>query len=295
MEPRHHDAFWQWCNDVGVEAKRVAIQGTGPTRGLFAAQDIKNGAVVVNVPFAACMSLQSVPMKLLPPPLISANTLCTLSRRTLRMTAFESSFLWLSGMLATFAVASPRRNPYHPYMRLLPTTTKDLEASTAAALRQLTKAEQQDYWTLERQARRAENFLCDVTRRKAQHIHFTGNVPNLAAVRWAHRMVLSRAILLPSNCVPSAPEDLATYLDEHPDAQVMPALVPVVDLINNCCSSEPPNCVISTCKQNDVTNLSLAPRIVVCACRDIPQGEELTLPYDMLDRVVSLLRYGYLA
>lgn len=76
---------------------------------------------------------------------------------------------------------------------------------------------------------------------------------SLTELRWAFRMVLSRATIVPSLCEPSAPEDLSTFLAAQEDDEqhaagtfaknggksqrtsvsTVPCIIPLVDLINH--------------------------------------------------------------
>ncbi|ESL11215.1 hypothetical protein TRSC58_01040 [Trypanosoma rangeli SC58] len=134
-------------------------------------------------------------------------------------------------------------------------------------------------------------------------------VPSFDELRGAYRTVLHRSLLLPVDCVPSSPGDLADLFSERPDLDLLPTLVPLVDVIRGSSAarmstnavgsgvrgswddSTTANCALYTCTQADFfssgsrrrvvfeTEPLSSRRVVVCATRDMKEGDELLLDY----------------
>jgi len=110
------------------------------------------------------------------------------------------------------------------------------------------------------------------------------------ALLWAHHVVRSRAIELPSRCAPSAPHTLDALLDSSKQLMILPAIVPIVDLVNNCRIGEE-NCALYTCED---ASKRQERSVIMCTTREVLKGEELQIRYAQLDRPTFLFRFGFL-
>lgn len=138
-------------------------------------------------------------------------------------------------------------------------------------------------------------------------------VPNQSVLTQAYNTFLYRRMLLPINGEPSTPGDLSELLDGAPHLPLLPSMVPLIEHIRTLPTTsvdneventseneekegmrkvmEQPNCTLHTCHLSDfvspasrrrritapTSSLFSSRRVVVCAARDLREGEELTL------------------
>lgn len=149
------------------------------------------------------------------------------------------------------------------------------------------------------------------------HAHKRGvpgkEIPDQSALTHAYNSFLYRSILLPINGEPSTPGDLSELLEAAPHLPLLPSMVPLIEHIRTIPTInddaevenlndneerenmkehvEQPNCILHTCQLSEflspasrrrritapTSSLFSSRRVVVCAARDLREGEELTL------------------
>jgi hypothetical protein len=296
-----HAPFNTWCTEQGVTTSKVTMQHSlqdGST--LMATAAIPSGTVLLNIPFKAVLSVETVPVAALPrrfPPF----KFFAAALRPLHASRYEAKCSWLATMLATIVA---RESPlFRPYIGTFP-PLGHLDVRRKQLLQQLSDAERQDVAALA-----ADN------RRFARHAHriaarcFPRTTPPPEAFQWAHDVVLQRALTMPSFCVPSAPLSIGTFLQKDraiQDDLATPALVPFADALAH--GIHDANCELYTCIHKDFvdathrtrarpTSVSLAShrRVVVCASQDIKAGEVLSSPLCKgIDKPMCVFRFGVL-
>lgn len=142
----------------------------------------------------------------------------------------------------------------------------------------------------------------------------TQEVPDLPNLTLAYHTVLYRSMLLPINGEPSAPGDLNELMDAAPHLPLLTSLIPLIEHIRSIpvsnneaeidgagedgekdaeVQTEIPNCILYTCQQSEflsptsrrravtapTSSLFSSRKVVVCAARDLKEGEELSLGF----------------
>lgn len=316
--PYTMDGFWEACAAHGIVSKKVAVHRSPHTAspiGLCVDEAVKHGAPLVNVPYHAVLNAQTLRGDLLPralPPLRKA--VLFLTRRG-RMGSVTAHSLWLACFLACYAadcahtlhVATPSLRPllndtvYPPLPNLfLPANAASCPSLRDATPAALTAAESR----VSAEVELAHALLRHYGKRRGLSPCLC---PRREAVTLSYRTVMQRAVLLPWNCEPSAPGDLAELFESSPDLPLTPSLVPVIDMIRAAPSvavaagsteedseaaSGGGNCELLTCVQSDFVSptsrrrviVETAPlaarRVVVCAAKPIQPGEELLMEFE---------------
>jgi hypothetical protein len=309
-------AFWEWCASRGIEHRPLSIglrqpldnqpppaqrkekktqAAAPPLRGLFSVEALPAAAVVLTVPYAATIGIETAPLGLLPAALPSARRIVKAFSKT-SFGRFECQYLWLAVALAGFVTQRPADAEaaalLQPYLAVLPRSGVSAPPPQAAwAL--LDAGERARYADVAGECDAAVEKLARLTAWHAERRRFTGALPSPMALDWGYRTALARATLLPCGCDHSAPEPLAEWLAGRPQQPVLPALVPVVDLINSpdvaATGDRRGNCALFTCRGDGAAGNVVA----VATTRAVAAGEELLLPYDMADRAVGLYKHGF--
>lgn len=315
------NAFWEACTVHGVVSKPLTLHrvphAASPV-GLCAGEAIKHGAPVINVPYSAVLNGQTLRGDRLPPALPPLRKAVRFLTRRGRLGTVTAHSLWLASFLAchlearaSAAAAATSLDPllsdgaYPP----LPNLFTPANAASCVSLRELSA-------TALRAAEDRVGEEVDLTH--AMLRHYTkrrGVMPRLCPGRDAlvlsYRTVMQRALLLPWNCEPSAPGDLAELIESSPELSLLPSLVPVIDMVRAApataarsaeqafdeeggaqATADGGNCALLTCVQSDFVSSSsrrrvivettplAARRVVVCATRPIKEGEELLMDFE---------------
>ncbi|KPI85209.1 hypothetical protein ABL78_5754 [Leptomonas seymouri] len=314
------DAFWDACTARGVVSKKLTVYRTPHTAspvGLRVAEAAKHGAPLINVPYHAALNAQTLRGDLLPralPPLRKA--LLFLTRRG-RIGSVTAHSLWLACFLACYGeecayTQHALKSSLRPFLNdsvypQLPNLFLTANASHCPSLRGMSAVELQ-----EADCRVSKEM--DLAHTMLRHYGKRRGIPSSLCPRrdllvQSYRTVMQRAVLLPWNCEPSAPGDLAELMEASPDIPLIPSLVPVIDMIRPAHSAETAagskeksdsgevptssgNCILLTCVQSDFVSPSsrrrvivetvplAARRIVVCATKPIKDGEELLMDFE---------------
>ncbi|KPA73523.1 hypothetical protein ABB37_09835 [Leptomonas pyrrhocoris] len=314
------DVFWEACTAHGVVSKKLVVHrsphSTSPV-GLCAAEAVKHGAPLINVPYHAVLNAQTLRGDLLPralPPLRKAALFLTRRGRLGLVTAHS---LWLACFLACHAeecahAQHARKSFLHPFLSNgvyppLPNLFLTANASSCPGLRSVPAAELQE---AERRVSGEMDLIHTMLRHYGKRRGVpAGLCPHREALVLSYRTVMQRAILLPLNCQPSSPDDLAELIESSPGIPLIPSLVPVIDMIRPAHPSKTAaeakeddeseaeltssaNCTLLTCVQSDFVSPSsrrrvivetaplAARRVVVCAAKAIKEGEELRMDFE---------------
>lgn len=305
------DSFWQECKGRGVMTKRLVMYRTPESAspwGLRVVDAVKHGAPLISVPYDAVLNGQTLRGDLLPralPPL--RKSVLFLTRRG-RVGTVAAHSLWLAAFLACSAAVRTAAKESSPTPRdallssavypPLPNLFAPQHAPACASLRHLSPPD-----------------LQEAAHRVAAEVHLTHSLlqhyarrrgvpralcPSTEALTLAYRTVMQRAVLLPWNCEPSAPGDIAELIASSPEIALLPSLVPIIDMIQPAPPSEEEekrrggssNCLLFTCEESDFVSstsrrrviVETAPlasrRVVVCAARQLKEGEELLMDFE---------------
>ncbi|KAG8344774.1 hypothetical protein ERJ75_001590000 [Trypanosoma vivax] len=326
------NCFWTWCAQNGIVSKRLSIRRGGQKDAsqlsLHVDEPVRAGTVVLSVPYLVTLNPQTVRGDLRPTAMPPVRTMCRCLLRRNRMDIITAHGLWLAGCLACFGrllahnrkldiapMLSPALFPELPspfrlaHVDYFPAIADVLRGESNGTLSESSLAAYEK--RTESQLRLTHGILQLYRRRRVPHVR-PEFLPSLLELRMAHRTILQRSVLLPANCIPSAPGDLADLFEESPDLETIPSLVPLVDIIRSplaaIASGEKTevapavkaagasekvvaNCSLHTCTQADFlspgtrrrvvieTSVLSNRRIVVCALCDLKVGEELLLNY----------------
>ncbi|KEG09296.1 hypothetical protein DQ04_05461010 [Trypanosoma grayi] len=314
--------FWAWCTQSGVVSKKLSVRRgvheAVPQLSLHMGEAVRAGAVVVSVPYLATLNAQTIRGGMRPAAVPSFRATCAFLTRRQRMDVATANSLWLASCLACYRrllaqghamSIAPLLSP--ALMPALPSPFVAAHAGFYPAIAAALPSGQDDavvasfLSTLGAQAE-AQLQLTHAALQFYQHRRMSRVsprlVPTLDELRMAHRAVLQRGVLLPFDCVPSSPGDLADLFEERPDLDLLPTFVPLIDIIRSPTALQTPkgekvgdntaaNCTLHTCTQANFISLGsrrrvvveTAPlssrRIVVCAASDLKEGEELLLDY----------------
>ncbi|AAZ10118.1 hypothetical protein, conserved [Trypanosoma brucei brucei TREU927] len=322
--------FWEWCAQNGIVSKKLFIrqsmQGLMPLLSLHADQPIGAGDVVLSVPYLSTLNAQTVRGDLRPVAVPSIRVMCRfLQRRGVDISTARA--LWLASCLAcaTRLVAQGHEVGFAPLLSssLLPKLPSPFveayvggypaisDALAGVADEPVRRAYLKDFETQVRSQLRATHAILRFNqRRHPSRIPLT-LLPTVDELCAAYRTVLQRSVMLPVDCVPSSPGDLADLLEEKQGIDVLPSLVPGIDIIRSPTGYPPvtsvagnssgtpiagdesnaANCSLHTCVQSDFISpgtrrrvlLETEPlsnrRVVVCSTKEIKVGEELFLSY----------------
>ncbi|RNF26208.1 uncharacterized protein Tco025E_01516 [Trypanosoma conorhini] len=322
--------YWAWCAQNGVVSKKLllhrSVQGLMPQFSLCLNEPVRAGAVVATVPYLVTLNAQTIRGDMKPAAVPPVRAMCAFLARRRRMDVVTARALWLACCLACYRrlllqghalgnapLFSRRLMPELPS----PFTSAHIQAypALAAALPEGVNdgaAEESFLSPLRRQVegqlRATHAALRFYQRRRSPHLS-QQLVPSFDELRMAYRTVLHRSLLLPVDCVPSSPGDLADLFSERPDLDLLPTLVPLVDVIRSSAAARgsteaagrdacggrddgtAANCALHTCTHADFLSSGSRRRVVfeteplssrcvvVCATRDLKEGEELLLDY----------------
>ncbi|KAH9599544.1 hypothetical protein LSM04_005487 [Trypanosoma melophagium] len=326
--------LWEWCAEKGVVSKRLSIhrhmQGLMPHLSLHVGEAVRAGAVVLTVPYLVTLNAQTIRGDMKPLAVPSVRTMCAFLTRLGRMDIITAKSLWLTSCVACYRKLLSQGRDFdisplfsRSLMPILPSPFVSSHVrsfpSIASTLPEgLNNAEEETFLSslkveTEAQLRVAHAALQFYQKRHTSRVS-SQLVPSLDELRMAYRTVMHRSMLLPLDCVPSAPGDLADLFTERPDIEVLPSFVPLIDIIrspsvlqpsNNAAGvvakkqkgtvvSQPPpavNCALYTCTHSDFvssgsrrrvvfeTSPLSSRRVVVCAMSDLKEGDELFLDY----------------
>ncbi|EAN93105.1 hypothetical protein C3747_276g12 [Trypanosoma cruzi] len=322
--------YWAWCAQNGVVSKKLflrrSLHGLMPQFSLHVAESVRAGAVVATVPYLVTLNTQTIRGDMKPAAVPPVRAMCKFLTRRRRMDLVTARSLWLASCLACYRrllaqghslsiapllsrlIMPELPSPFtSTHIRCYPAIVASLpEGVDVAALEESVFS---SLWKrVEGQLRVTHAALYFYHQRRVTHIprHL---VPSFDELSMAYRMVLHRSLLLPIDCVPSSPGDLADLFTEQPDLDLLPTLVPVVDVIRSSAvartlleakgggvrgsqdDSTAANCALYTCTQSDFVSSGTrrrvvfeteplsSRRVVVCATRDLKEGEELLLDY----------------
>jgi hypothetical protein len=230
-------ALASWVKEEGGFISDVACGERDGVRGLYATKDVPKGALLLSVPEACCIAADEDPQ-------------WGLSLRELTTARL---------------VGSLTRGEHAPYIATLPSDEPLLCDWSDAELAELQSPRLAD------DARGMLPFLDEST---ARILPWTKGTE--ADVRWAERMVRSRALLFDDGGFNSL-GDL--------DSPAMMALVPLLDLANH-----------RTPDLGEVEPVAIdvaAKAITLAAPRDLKEGEEVTICYRYEGNEKLLLDYGF--
>ena len=317
---------------IGTRHAAPEAGGRPALRGLFAATAARAGDVLATVPFqSACLSPGAAPFGLLPPRAVLPSP-AGLRRRGVGGGEAEAQHLWLAAAVACLVAArgaGPSPTPglglavsaeveagWGPYLDLLPAAvppsadvaTRQRDAAAAALL---TPPEQAQLAALAAAGRAEMDKLGRLLRRRAAKTRYNGVLPSPAALEWAQRVVWSRALLLPAGCAPTMPrsiEEWAAELEETDaaaddpstadggggggGAPMLPAMIPIMDMVNAPPPGGAGNCELATAEAVGVPH-GAAARVVLRATAAVAAGDELVAPYAVADRPAAVLRFGF--
>ena len=229
-------ALASWVKTEGGFVGDVAVETRDGVRGLYTTKDVPTGTLLLSVPEACCIAADEDPQ-------------WGLSLRELTTARL---------------VGSRTRGEHEPYIATLPSDEPLLCDWSDAELAELQSPRLAD------DARGMLPFLDEST---ARILPWTKGTED--DVRWAERMVRSRAILCESGF--NSLGDL--------DSPAMMALVPLVDLANH-----------RTPDLGEVEPVGLDPSaraVTLAAPRDLKEGDEVTICYRYEGNEKLLLDYGF--
>ena len=230
-------ALAAWVKTEGGFIGDVAVEKRDGVRGLYTTKDVPKGTLLLSVPEACCIAANEDPQ-------------WGLSLRELTTARL---------------VGSRTRGEHEPYIATLPSDEPLLCDWSDAELAELQSTRLADT------ARGMLPFLDEST---ARILPWTKGTE--ADVRWAERMVRSRALLFDDGGFNSL-GDL--------DSPAMMALVPLVDLANH-----------RTPDLGEVEPVGLDPSaraVTLAAPRDLKEGDEVTICYRYEGNEKLLLDYGF--
>ena len=233
----HEHALARWVESEGGFVGDVACRESDGVRGLYATKDVQKGTLLLSVPEACCIAANEDPQ-------------WGLSLRELATARL---------------VGSRTRGEHEPYIATLPSDEPLLCDWSDAELAELQSPR------LTEASRGMLPFLDEST---ARILPWTKGTE--ADVRWAERMVRSRALLFDDGGFNSL-GDL--------DSPAMMALVPLVDLANH-----------RTPDLGEVEPVGLDPSaraVTLVAPRDLKEGDEVTICYRYEGNEKLLLDYGF--
>lgn len=318
--PSDLNFFWEACAVQGVVSKKLTmhrIPHSATPVGLCAGEAVPHGAPLITVPYQSVMNGQTLRGDMLPPALPPLRKAMRFLTRRGRLGPVTAHSLWLACFLACFHQSSAHTrggilaSPLQPFLSdavypSLPSLFSPTHASSCPSLRGVAEDE------LKAAAARVAGEL-ELTHTMLRHYvkrcgHAPYLCPSIDALALAYRTVMQRALLLPWNCEPSAPDDLSELMESSPDLAVVPSLVPVIDMIRPAPPTETrtsegkseteveavrsANCALFTCVQSDFLSPSsrrrvvmetsplAARRVVVCAAKPIKEGEELLMDFE---------------
>ncbi|ORC85672.1 uncharacterized protein TM35_000331290 [Trypanosoma theileri] len=329
--------LWEWCAEKGVVSKKLFIrrnmQGLMPHLSLHVGESVRAGAVVLTVPYLVTLNAQTIRGDMKPLAVPSVRTMCAFLTRRRRMDIITAKSLWLSSCVACYRRLLFQGRDFNisplfsrALMPLLPSPFVSSHVRSFPSIASMlpeglnNTAEESFLSSLkletEGQLRVTHAALQFYQKRHASRIS-SQLVPSLDELRMAYRTVMHRSMLLPLDCVPSAPGDLADLFTERPDIEVLPSFVPLVDIIRSPSvlqssneaaggvvgsrqhgkavsqqqQQQPSNCALYTCTHADFvssgsrrrvvfeTSPLSSRRVVVCAMSDLKEGDELLLDY----------------
>lgn len=305
--------FWEWCHGQGIKSKPLIIADRPPeeewlgarpaatssssssspgnnghqrpvkapaVRGIFTAEALKPGTVVAVVPFASCITTQTLGLftkrsnplfRHLLPSAVNSKALW----KTARLGTTESQHLWLTGVVAALKTAMMQQQQpqsilldrWAPYLDMLPNSYQEEERYVRQVLLpKLPPEHQEAYNDAFVFGHTQVSAFANLTKQVAKHKKISGALPSRYALDWAYRSVISRALVLPSGCQPSAPTQTLQELlmaNQNPETGLfyphfptVPAMVPLVDMFNSAVDSdtvpdpeELANCTVFTCEE----------------------------------------------
>ena len=226
-----------WVKTEGGFIGDVAVEKRDGVRGLYATKDMPKGTLLLSVPEACCIAADEDPQ-------------WGLSLRELTTARL---------------VGSRTRGEHEPYIATLPSDEPLLCDWSDAELAELQSL---------RLAKDAKGMLPFLDESTARILPWTKGTE--VDVRWAERMVRSRALLFDDGGFNSL-GDL--------DSPAMMALVPLVDLANH-----------RTPDLGEVEPVGLDPSaraVTLAAPRDLKEGDEITICYRYEGNEKLLLDYGF--
>lgn len=313
MQGSAHD-FWDACVGCGVVSKRLALRTTPSAAspvGLVAGEAIPHGAPLISVPYNAVFNGQTLRGDTLPRALPPLRKMVAFLTRRNRMGTVTAHTLWLSCFLACYrqqctVVKAPERRLLQPLLSgtVYPPLPSFFSASTHAACPSLRGCSAEELQEMDSRVQGELNLTYTMMRHYMKHRGVSPALrPSREMLVCAHRSVMQRAVLLPWNGAPSAPEELSELVARSPELPLLPSLVPVIDLIRATPSDSDAmteaevadshgNCAVYTCVQSDFLSsasrrrvvVETAPlaarRVVVCATKPLKEGEELLMDYE---------------
>ncbi|KAG5499174.1 hypothetical protein JIQ42_03986 [Leishmania sp. Namibia] len=309
------DGFWAACGGCGVTSKRLSIRKTTAAASpisLVAGEAIKHGSPVVTVPYNSIFNGQTLRGDILPRALPPLRKMVLFLTRRGRMGTVTAHSLWLACFIACYrqqcaVTKAVGRWPLQPLLSStvyppLPNLFLDSNKFACPSLRGSSATELQ---VLERRVLKEVELTYSMLRHYMKRRGVPSKLrPSTDMLVQAHRTVMQRALLLPLNGEPSAPEELSELIATSPDLPLFPSLVPVIDLIRaapldsrseaeeGAAVQSSGNCAIFTCVQSDFLSPSSrrrviaetaplsARRVVVCATKPIEEGAELLMEFE---------------
>ncbi|KAG5475257.1 hypothetical protein LSCM1_03368 [Leishmania martiniquensis] len=309
------EGFWAACVGCGVSSKRLALRQTAAAASpisLVTGEAINHGSPLVTVPYNSVFNGQTLRGDVLPRALPPLRKMVLFLTRRGRMGTVTAHSLWLTCFVACYRqqCAADNLGGRWPLQSLLssivypPLPNLFLESNKFAcpSLRCSSATELQ---SMERRVLNELELAYSMLRHYMKRRGVPSKLrPSRDMLVQAHRTVMQRALLLPVNGEPSAPEELSELIAASPDLPLFPSLVPVIDLIRAAPLDSRPeaegkaaaqssgNCAIFTCVQSDFLSPSSrrrvivetaplsARRVVVCATKSLREGAELLMEFE---------------
>ncbi|CAM45300.1 conserved hypothetical protein [Leishmania braziliensis MHOM/BR/75/M2904] len=309
------DGFWAACGGCGVTSKKLSIHKTAAAAspiGLVTGEAVKNGSLLISVPYNSVFNGQTLRGDVLPRALPPLRKMILFLTRRGRMGAITAHSLWLACFVACYRQQCAVSNVAERWLLqqllsdtvypLLPNLFSERNKFTCPSLRGSSAAELQvmEMRVLD-ELDLTYSMLCHYMKRRGVSSKLR---PSRDMLLQAHRTVMQRALLLPCNGVPSAPAVLSELIETSPDLALFPSLVPVIDLIRAAplnsrteaeegrAAESSGNCAIFTCVQSEFVSPSsrrrliveTAPlatrRVVICATKSLKEGAELLMEFE---------------
>jgi hypothetical protein len=276
------ERYLGWCARRGALTGRVRVlrSSLDGLRGLHTSRSVRRGDVIFAVPWSACFTAQNIRSSQLPRATPRAWHIQRLLSNS-PFTPFEARVIHLAVLAATLS----DHTEWGPLLQeaKLSVRSPPPSLSTTAALDDLRGIE-----------RAHQGALHGVTllhqclaQRHGQPTHWDEE-----ALTASFRGILARMITVPRNCASSAPMPLDPFLDQLPDSETVPALVPLVDMINSPRQGQSENAELYTCGPSG--NRDAARQLVAAvATHDIPESEEILVHYNLSDPAASWFRWGF--